>query len=252
MKHFIRSHWKTLVFFTLAGIVGGFCMGLYLEDSYPAEIVAELHALGITPFLLGLVSACQAAFYGLMLGAVGILLAKKIGLWRAEWKFEKKSLLAAILIAIIGGAGIILPDLLYFNHYIPAVRDSYLAKPTPVFILGAVVYGGVIEEVMLRLFFMSLLAFLLHRIFGKGKESPALWMLVTANILSALLFAAGHLPATAQLLGITPMILVRCFLLNGTFGLLFGWLYRKHGLPCAMIAHAGSHVVSKAIWLLFI
>ena len=157
-----------------------------------------------------------------------------------------------MIIAIIGGLGIILPDLLYFGNYIPAVRESYLAKPTGVFILGAVVYGGVIEEVMLRLFLMSLVAFLLHKIFGKGKEKPAVWMLVTANIVAALLFAAGHLPTTYMLMGITPMILIRCFLLNGTFGLLFGWLYRKYGLRYAMISHAGCHVISKLIWILFV
>ena len=194
----------------------------------------------------------QAAGYGLVLGALGIVLAKKTGLWKDETKIEKKPLLAAIVIAIIGGVGIILPDLLYFGNYIPAVRESYLAKPTAVFILGAVVYGGVIEEVMLRLFLMSLIAFLLHKIFGKDKEKPAVWMLVTANIIAALLFAAGHLPTTYMLMGITPMILIRCFLLNGTFGLLFGWLYRKYGLRYAMISHAGCHVVSKLIWILFV
>lgn len=252
MKKFMKSYWKTLVFFALAGVIGGFCVGLYLMDSYPPEIVAEIQAQGLTPFLLGLVSAYQAAIYGLVLGALGILLARKVGLWKDETHFEKKPLMAAFLIAIIGGVGIILPDLLYFGNHIPAVADSYLAKPTLVFIIGSVIYGGVIEEVMLRLFLMSLFAFIFHKLFGKGREKPAPWMLVTANILAALLFAAGHLPATALLMGLSPMVLVRCFLLNGTFGLLFGWLYRKYGLRYAMIAHAGCHIVSKTIWVLFV
>ena len=252
MKKFLKSYWKTLLFFTAAGLLGGFFVGLYLLDSYPAEIVEQITAQGFTPFLLGLVSAYQAALYGLVLGALGIVLAKKIGLWKDEAKLERKPLLAAVIIAIVGGLGIILPDLLYFGNFIPAIRDSYLVKPNIATILGSVIYGGVIEEVMLRLFLMSLIALILHRIFGKGKEKPAVWMLVTANIVAALLFAAGHLPSTAVLMGITPMILVRCFLLNGTFGLLFGWLYRKYGLRYAMISHAGCHVVSKAIWLLFV
>ena len=252
MKNFLKSYWKTLVFFTLSGIIGGFFVGLYLMDSYPAEIVQQITDQGITPFLLGLVSAYQAAGYGLVLGALGILLAKKIGLWKNETRFEKNPLLAAIVIATIGGVGIILPDLLYFGNYIPAVRESYLVKPTGVFILGAVIYGGVIEEVMLRLFLMSLIAFLLHKVFGRGKDKPAIWTLVTANIIAALLFAASHLPTTIMLMGLSPMILFRCFLLNGTFGLLFGWLYRKYGLRYAMISHAGCHVVSKLIWILFV
>ena len=77
-------------------------------------------------------------------------------------------------------------------------------------------------------------------------------MLVAANVTSALLFAAGHLPANDMMFGLTPVIVLRCMLLNGVFGLAFGWLYRKFGLRYAMIAHGGCHVVSKLIWILFI
>ena len=64
MKSFLKSYWKTLVFFTLAGVIGGFCCGLYLLDSYPPEIVQEITDQGLTPFLAGVVSAYQAAGYG--------------------------------------------------------------------------------------------------------------------------------------------------------------------------------------------
>jgi membrane protease YdiL (CAAX protease family) len=56
-----------------------------------------------------------------------------------------------------------------------------------------------------------------------------------ANIISALLFAAGHLPATIGIFGeVTPLILVRCFLLNGGFGLLFGAFFQRWGIHYAM------------------
>ncbi|MBR2942275.1 MAG: CPBP family intramembrane metalloprotease [Clostridia bacterium] len=146
----------------------------------------------------------------------------------------------------------ILSDLLVFSRYSQVIADSYLVKPTAVFILASVMYGAVIEEVMLRLFMMSLIAYVLQKLFGKGKREIAAWILVLANVLSALLFAAGHLPATAAMMGLTPMILFRCFLLNGGIGLLLGRLYRKYGLRYAMIAHGGCHVVSKLIWILFV
>lgn len=252
MKKFLKTYWKTLAFFAVMGLVGGFCVGLYLMDSYPAEIVRQLLDQGFTSIRLGAVTAIQSAGYGLFWGAVGIFFAKKVGLWKDEVKFGKTPVLAAVIVSVIGGLAMILPDVFFFGNYSQAIRDSYLVKPTLVFILGAVVYGGVIEEVMLRLFLLSGIAFVLHRLFGKGREKPSTGILVTANIISALLFAAGHLPATAVLMGLTPMILVRCFLLNGGIGLLFGWLYRKYGLRYAMLAHAGCHVVSKAIWILFL
>ena len=158
----------------------------------------------------------------------------------------------SLVISLAGVLALILPDLMFFGRYVPMIMDSYGVKPTIPYILAAVLYGGVIEEVMLRLFMMSLVAFLLHKVFERKHEKPATGILIAANVIAALLFAAGHLPATAMLMGITPMILFRCFLLNGGFGLLFGWLYRKYGLRYAMIAHGGCHVVSKLIWILFV
>lgn len=73
---------------------------------------------------------------------------------------------------------------------------------------------------------------------------------IAANITAALLFAAGHLPATMAFFGrISPLILVRCFVLNGGFALIFGRFYRKYGIQYAMLAHFGLHLISKLILL---
>ena len=250
MVDFVKKYWKTILFFAVCGLVGGFFVGLYQMDSYPEEIRQEILSQGISNVLLGAISAVQAAGYGLVLGAAGIFLGKKTGLWKDERKLEKKPLTCTAIVAILGGMLLILPDLLIFGNYSEVVRDSYAVKPTVSYMLAAVIYGGVIEEVMLRLFFMSLLAFLLEKLFRK--ESGTTGVLIAANVIAAMLFAAAHLPATAMLMELTPMILFRCFLLNGGFGLVFGWLYRKYGLRYAMLAHAGCHVISKLIWILFI
>ena len=252
MKAFLKTYWKTLAFFALAGLVGGFLTGIYLLDSYPAEIRQQILDQGLNNVLLGVVTAVQSVIYGVVCGVFGIILGKRVGLWKDETAIEARPLLTALVVAVIGGLGIILPDLLFFGRYSQAITDSYAVKPTAVYILASVIYGGVIEEVMLRLFMMSLIAFLLHKLFGKKSERPAAAVLIAANVIAALLFAAGHLPTTAMLLGLSPMILFRCFLLNGCFGLLFGRLYRKYGLRYAMIAHAGCHVISKLIWILFV
>ena len=252
MKQFIKKYWKTLLFFAVAGLVGGFCTGLYMLDSYPPQMQQEALAQGLTPTIMALVTAIQAAGYGIVLGIIGIWLGKKIGLWKDETHFEKKTLLITLAIAVIGGLALILPDLLFFGKYNEAIMNSYAAKPTVVYIVGAILYGGVIEEVMLRLFWMSVIAFILWKLFARKAEKPTLAILVASNIIAALLFAAGHLPANFMMFGNSPLILFRCSLLNGAFGLLFGYLYRKHGLRYSMLAHAGCHIVSKLIWILFI
>ncbi len=260
MKLFIKSYWKTLLFFAIVGIIGGFFTGVFVLSSYPPEmqqqLLDELADSGLGDFspdiIMGVITAIQAAGYGIFLGAAGIWLGKKIGIWKDENKITKKPLIASVVVAVIGGMAMILFDILLFGKYSEIIIESYNVKPTVSFLLASVIYGGVIEEVMLRLFWMSLVAFVLWKIFDRKNEHPSTTILITANIIAALLFAAGHLPATATMIGLSPMIIFRCFLLNGGIGLLFGWLYRKYGLRYAMIAHGGCHIVSKLIWILFI
>ena len=252
MKEFIKSYWKTILFFTLVGLIGGFFTGLYILDSYPASIQQQILDQGINNIMLGILTAFQSAGYGLVLGTLGIILGKKIGLFKNERIIEKKPLIYASIISIIGGIGIIVPDFVFFGKYSQIIMDSYASKPTIDYMIAMVTYGGILEEVMLRLFMMSLIAYILYLLFERNKDKPSAWIFVSANIISAILFALGHLPATFLIIGITPMIILRCFLLNGTFGLMFGWLYRKYGLRYAMIAHMGCHIISKLIWIIFI
>ena len=240
------------MFFAAVGLVGGFFTGLFVLDSYPEELQQEALAQGITPIVMAIVTAMQAAGYGLLLGAAGIWLGKKTGLWKDETKLSKKPLIITLVFAFIGGLFLILPDLFFFGKYNEVIMNSYAAKPSIPYIIGSVLYGGVIEEVMLRLFWMSLVAFLLWKLFAKNAEKPTVAILMIANVVAAILFAAGHLPATLMMIGSSPIVIFRCFLLNGGFGLLFDCLYRKHGLRYAMLAHAGCHVISKLIWILFI
>lgn len=252
MKQFFKAYWKTLLFFALVGLIGGYAVGVFQLDSYPAEIRGEIYAQGLDDTLVGLVTAVQSAGYGLFLGTAGIWLGRKVGLWKDECAITRGPLLTAAVISVIGGMALILPDLLIFGRYEPALLDAYAAKPTIPYLLATVTYGAVIEEVMLRLFVMSLAAFVLHKLFERKRETVSTAVLIAANAASALLFAAGHLPANEMMFGLTPVIVLRCMLLNGVFGMAFGWLYRRFGLRYAMIAHGGCHIVSKLIWILFI
>ena len=260
MMKFIKCYWKTLLFFAVIGLFGGFYTGIYVLDSYPADtqqqLIDELKATGLDQvpanILMGVITAIQAATYGIVLGAGGILFAKKVGLWKDERSISAFPLIASIFISIICGFAIILPDMLFFGHYSEAIMNSYATNPTIPYILATVTYAAIIEEVMIRLFLMSLIAFILSKVFENKTDKPTVRILVISNVIAALVFAAGHLPTTFMILGNSPIIIARCFLLNGGLGLLFGRLYRKYGLRYAMIAHGGCHIVSKLIWVLFI
>jgi len=86
-------------------------------------------------------------------------------------------------------------------------------------------YGGIAEEILLRLFVMSFFVWLgrfLSRT-ADGKPTSAIFWI--ANILAAVLFGLGHLPTTALLVPLTLLVIARAILLNGLIGVACGWLY---------------------------
>ena len=249
MKEIIKSNLKYIIFLFVFGLIGGYFTSIYSAQILTAEQLNDVLVQIGSIEILYIIAAVQSVGYALVFGIIGKILAKKIGLWR-KIEFSKKAVVELVLISVIGGMAFILFDHFFFNNFSEVIKDSYEVKPTVEYIIASITYGGVVEEVMLRLFLMSLIAFIIQKI--SKKEVITNHILVVANIIAAILFATGHLPATAMTIGITPIILFRCFLLNGGFGLLFGRLYRKYGIHCSMIAHAGVHIVSKLIWILFI
>ncbi len=234
-------------------IIAGIFVGFYQLDFYSDEILAEAVAqLGSTDLLI-VISAVQTVGYALFCGFFGYILADKIGLWKPI-RFEKKNLFITLAISLVGGIVFSL-DHWTFGNIIDGIQSANQASLTFNSIIASVLYGGIVEEVMLRLFFMSLIALVVWKLFFKkyDKKNIPTSVFAIANVVAAILFAAGHLPATALLFGeLTPLILFRCFLLNGGFGLVFGWLYRKYGIIYAMAGHALFHIISKLIWFIFI
>lgn len=250
MKTIIKNNLKYIIFLAICGLIGGYFTGVYTLQSLSPELLNETLGAIESVEIIYVVTAIQGLSYAVVLGLTGKFLAKKIGLWK-KLEFSKKSVSAILLVTILGGFAFIMADHLIFNNFSDIIKASYKAKPTIEYIIASIIYGGVVEEVMLRLFFMSLIAFIIQKVSKKKEINNKI--LILSNVIAALLFAAGHLPATYTMMApVTPMIIFRCFLLNGGFGLMFGRLYRKHGIHCAMIAHSGVHIVSKLIWILFI
>lgn len=249
MISFVKKNLYFIIFLAIFGLVGGYFAGLYtIQSTDPALLEEAIAQLGSVE-LIAVITATQTLGYALFCGLVGRLIAEKIGLWTSASP-SARSILAVAAVSVIGGCTLILSDTLFFSSISEVIKDSYLVKPTIENVIASLTYGGVVEEMMLRLFFMSLIAFILMKL--SRKDAPTTAQLVWANIISATIFAAGHLPATALMLGLSPIIIFRCFLLNGGIGLLFGRLYRKYGIWYAILAHAGVHIVAKLIWALFI
>lgn len=98
-------------------------------------------------------------------------------------------------------------------------------------------YGGIYEELLARLFLLSLFAWIFNRSWRKPVprlSSSGFWF---ANIVVAILFGLGHLPSASLVMAITPLVIAAALLLNGIAALAFGYLFRTRGLEAAMVAH---------------
>lgn len=116
--------------------------------------------------------------------------------------------------------------------------------------LMASFYGGIVEELQLRLFLMTLIAWtatwlLRRRAAFDGTLSPRVaW---AAILVAALLFGLGHLPAASMVWGLDAGVVVRTLLLNGIGGVAFGWLYWKRGFEMAVLSHFAADLVLHAL-----
>lgn len=250
MNKIVKENWKFLLFVLITGVIGGYFAGIYSYESLSADLLSEIQKQNVTKEMFGLVSMIQYGIvYSFVLAAIGILLSQKVNLWK-KIEFNKKALIVTSIITILSALLLFPGDKIIFGNLSKWVNNLYINPPTISKIICGFLTGGVTEEIMMRLFLMSLFVFIISKIFNK-KEIPVS-IYVISNILSALLFAALHLPATAAMTTITPIIVIRCFILNGVFGLVFGYLYRKYGIVYAMISHGFMHLIADIIAIILI
>ena len=244
---------RKAVRFSLLAFPVGVATSMYLASTN----MRAMQQMGVEApaFVLVLSSILQiAGLYTLVLGYLGHVLSQRVAL-APEGFLEKKKTRQAILAGFVC-ALVMLSDLYLFAPLIPQIQAAYTRESFSLLaLLFSMLYGGIIEEIMLRLFFLSLLVFLMDKLLdakrGDAPIRPLFYQI--ANIAAALLFALGHLPATEVAFGgLTTLLVVRSLVLNGLLGWVFGLLYLKLGLQYAMIAQALTHLFNQAILVLFI
>jgi hypothetical protein len=139
-------------------------------------------------------------------------------------------------LAMLGLSLVLDPMLPKMLH--PVAKDSAGAAALWGFL--ASFYGGIAEELQLRLFLMTLLVWTLT-LAGRHRPKPALFWMAIA--IAALAFGAGHLPAAQQVWGLSAIVVVRTVVLNALGGFVFGWLYWKRGFEMAMLGHFSADIV---------
>ena len=254
MKKAIRGALPFALMMIPIAAVGGWFTGSYACASYTAQTQALILEQVGSLWTLCAAAALESAVLAFVCAWVGHMLSSAVGLMRplcSQAEKVRRALPATVCCGVL-----LALDRWTFGRWLPQVgaiyADGLLTSRLDNWI-ASILYGGVVEELMLRLFLMSLLSLILWKLLFRERSRERIPPLVfsCANLISALLFAAGHLPTTVSMFGgLTPLVVLRCFLLNGVLGLVFGWLYRRLGIQYAMLAHASTHLISKLIWLL--
>lgn len=112
--------------------------------------------------------------------------------------------------------------------------------------------AGVGEEILFRLFVMSLWTVILDWLFSRfaPEGGAGLRARQVANVLAALAFAAAHLGTATVVadastpLGLPAMMLGEIIVLNGFVGILAGASFARNGL----VAAAGVHFWTDVVW----
>jgi len=249
----VRKRLFLILFF--AGLVG--ILSLLLVD-IPAVIALVPFPPGsevpvITP-TLKILSLVQPAV--ILVGAllIGIFLAPKVGLsspvaealaaGREVVPALRPQVVPGLVGGLIGGSLILLSAAIFkpFLSTATLVLIGKFARIMP--ILTRVLYGGIIEELLLRWGLMTFLVWVVWRLFQKRQARPTSTSVIAAILISSFIFGVGHLPVALGLVQETTAALIMFVIVaNSAFGVVAGYLYWKYGLESAIIAHMCCHVV---------
>jgi hypothetical protein len=167
----------------------------------------------------------------------------------------KDAFLRAVLLGVGVGVLILVLDMVVFSPLLASrigEMPSDLAqgiRPPPWEGFLAAISAGVTEEVLFRLFLVTLFAGLGALIFKEEDGRPKPFIMWISIVLVAVGFGLSHLPATAAIgLPMDAAVISRAIVLNGAGGIVFGWLYWKWGLESAIAAHFSTDVVLHVIF----
>lgn len=190
---------------------------------------------------LSLVVVQSAIMYGILI-ILGYIFAKKVGFDvflfdRPEYNLYNE-LLIGIAAGTVLGCGLLIFDISFFTSALQPIYSSIsltLLQP-----LLASFYGGINEEVLMRLFLLPLCVFILSKAL---KTELYHWMIWASIVITAFIFGILHLPAMLQTMSPSPFAILRIIILNSIGGIVFGWLFWKKGIEIAMVAHFTADII---------
>lgn len=236
----------------IAGMVASALLFPYVLALKPGSLALASAAMHLPAWAVVVAQSVQNGVVCFLLAWAGLKLGAPLGLdapWLAARLYGRarpasSAWSRAALLGAAAGIAIIVAIALFGAPIEDAARKPSTSIGFALKGLLASPYGGIVEEVQLRVFVMGLVAWLLSRLASRQARP---WVMLTAIAFAALLFGAAHLPMAAQLAPLTIGVVARVIAYNALGGLVFGWLYWKRGLEHAMLAHFCADLVIHVI-----
>ena len=241
-------------------LLAGSLLGVLALLPYLTVVIRPMLAAHPLRLPLPLIVLIQGTInFGVAIG-LGLLLARKIGLgapFLEAWLYGRPvpAGRGLVLISCVTGIGLGLVTLALLRSPLGAALTALPIATEDAMPIWkrfmACFYGGLCEEILMRLFLLSLAMWLLGKLWKaqSGFPSPAAFWI--ANLLVAVVFGAAHLPLAAQLTALTPSLVTVVISLNGIVALGFGYLYWKRGLESAILAHFSADLVLHVLGPMF-
>ena len=122
------------------------------------------------------------------------------------------------------------------------------AGAMPVWRRLVVIYVAAVgEELVFRLLLLSFVVGVASRSFRHADATPSANTIRVATGVSALTFAAVHLPAWSAVVPLSCGLVLAVLSLNTLGGLTFGWIFVRRGIGAAIWTHAGADVATQLI-----
>ena len=211
-----------------AALVGSFAVLPYLQQIKPIQYTLSTM----------LIYAVQQAILFAIVIFAGIKLSKRNNLTivpKHNWHTDIK-------IGILAGTAVGL-FLIFLFTFSPIEMNMHLNKVPAIL---ASIYGAINEELLCRLFLVPLCIFLLSKLYV-----PNTYARIISVIVVAIVFALGHMPL-AYTLDVSYTYLLAILLGNSSAGIVFGLLFIRYSLLCAMIAHGTADIIVHVMPLLIL
>ena len=230
-NHLTNSRRRSFLYVWIAATIS---ILFYVPAALPKLVPAQAHL----PFSMNTFIIIQVLIYVIsaaIFAAAGAYLTPRIGFraYLADLSIKEKNFWIVLKRQFFYGATIGLAGAIV----------AYLIAPNFIAYLSNVpfiprLFGSIFEEVVMRWGLMTIIVWILLRIFQQHSEIYKSILIGSGIFLSQILFAFGHFPVLKSLGTANPMWSVFTIFI---VSLPWGWLFWKQGLESAFIAHTSFH-----------